>query len=311
MAISMLVPLDGSELAERAIPSALRLAGVANGSIVLAHARDPRVRPEGAAYDLIAVTERVRQHGVAVEACVVDLVPGEESEAIHRLTREHRADLIVMSTHGRAGLDRRFRGSILERVLLSAAVPVLLVPARQRHPWPQDRPLRFLARLDSSKTASETLEPAAMLAHAVDATLIVLRIVEIRHMTTHDPGYVYLRLDWEAELADAQRILDIVGRLRDAGRTVELRAIVAAPGFDVASLAIGEEIDIIAIATDGYGGIDDLMFGRVPTRALKRGGIPVLLTSTVTVEPPAESTAPIHGSLADGTDPAPDVTASP
>jgi nucleotide-binding universal stress UspA family protein len=307
MAISMLVPLDGSELAERATPSALRLASVANGRIVFAHARDLRVRTEGAAYDLIAVTERLRQHGVTVEACVADLVPGEESEVIHRLTREHRADFIVMSTYGWAGQDRRFRGSIL----VSAEVPVLLVPALQQNPWPPDRPLRILARLDSSQTASETLEPAARLAHAVDATLIVLRIVEIRHVTTRDPGFVHLRLDWEAELADAQRILDIVGRLRDAGRTVELRAIVAAPGFDVASLAIGEEIDIIAIATDGYGGIDDLMFGRVSTRTLKRGGVPVLLTGKVTVEPPAESTAPIPGFLADGTGPAPHVIASP
>ena len=131
---------------------------------MLFRSRGRRASSERGSYHLEAVAGRVRQNGVTIETCVVDLVSGEESEAIRRVTREHRADFIVMSTHGRAGLGRRFRGSILERILLSAEVPALLVPALQRHPWPQDRALRILARLDSPKPASETLEPAARLA---------------------------------------------------------------------------------------------------------------------------------------------------
>ncbi len=68
-----------------------------------------------------------------------------------------------------------------------------------------------------------------------------------------------------------------------AGRTVELRAIVAASAFDLAEFAVGEEVDIIAIATAGYSGIDEPMFGQVCTRTLKRGGIPLLITSDITI----------------------------
>jgi len=261
----------------------VRLVRAANGRLVLAHARDPHEGSGRGGYDLDAVAEPVRHAGIPVETCIVNLVPGEESETIRQTTREHGVDVIVMSTHGRASLQRRFRGSILERILHQAEVPVLLVPASHEPAWPDDRPLRIVVRLDSSACARQVLGPAAGLAQAADATLLLLRIVQVPHVTMNDVGYVYPRFDWEAALADAPHILGIVDRLRTGGRTVELRLLVAAPSFDLADFAIGEEVSIIAIATAGYDDIDELMFGQVPTRILKRGGMPVLITSDQTM----------------------------
>jgi hypothetical protein len=81
VSIGVLVPLDGSELAERVLSAAARPAGVANGCIVLAPARDPRVLTGSVARDLIAAAERVRRSGVTVEPHAAPTAPMPESMA--------------------------------------------------------------------------------------------------------------------------------------------------------------------------------------------------------------------------------------
>ena len=67
---------------------------------------------------------QARKAGVRVEAGFVEGVPADE---ILRAARKRQADLIVIGTHGRTGLGRLFMGSVAERVLLRAPVPVLTV----------------------------------------------------------------------------------------------------------------------------------------------------------------------------------------
>jgi nucleotide-binding universal stress UspA family protein len=280
MITSLLVPLDGSDLAEQVIPFAVRLASSAKSRIILAHARKPRINGYAAEPVPNAIAERLRADGIAVDVCMLDVDQGDVGVAVADVAREQQADLVVMSAHGHGGVQRRLYGRVAHQILHAVESPVLLVPAACRHPWPQDRPLRVLVRLDDAETAEQLLRSAAEVA----GTLLLVRVIEIPGLAMYSTDYVYTRLDCEADLADASHYLDIVERLRAEGHVIDLRLIVATAALDLARFARGEGVDLIATALDRDGSSDGLMLGRVSAATLQRAGMPILLIRPAQVD---------------------------
>lgn len=128
---TIVVPLDGSRLAEAALPVALRLSRQMGAEIVLtsvgpvpesaAQARDER-------RELHQMLERVA-HELAGQAPVRTRLEtlGEPARGILQVAREESADLIVMSTHGRSGLSAAIQGSTAAAVIRAGEFPVTLV----------------------------------------------------------------------------------------------------------------------------------------------------------------------------------------
>jgi nucleotide-binding universal stress UspA family protein len=162
---NILVPLDGSDLADRALPYATALARASGGTLMLVQAVDAMaVRPRQAEEpDLLArlqtATSALRAGGVQAEPYLCHLYMEEVGAGIVRTGRERGADLIVMSTHGRSGLGRWIYGSVADAVLREAEVPVVLIPAACQHRWPTDRKPRILVPLDGSNLATQALGP--------------------------------------------------------------------------------------------------------------------------------------------------------
>jgi nucleotide-binding universal stress UspA family protein len=134
---TILVPLDGSAVAEAALAPAIDLARGAGARLVLLRAAQahtlPLADPIAAQVDvmheaqeyLAATRERVLAAGVGdVE---VSAWYGPAAESIVEAARYRHADLIVMSSHGRSGVSRLVLGSIAESVLRATAVPILLI----------------------------------------------------------------------------------------------------------------------------------------------------------------------------------------
>ena len=136
----VLVPLDGSRLAEAAIETALGLTrGEASSILVLLRAAEAHTFPvvdptdeqveairEAEAY-LADVVDRLRRRGITqVETGVWY---GPAAPAIVQAARLKKVDLIVMSTHGRSGLGRMIMGSVTESVLRGTAIPLCVVRA--------------------------------------------------------------------------------------------------------------------------------------------------------------------------------------
>ncbi len=150
---TILVPLDGSELAERALPYAQQLARELGSRLILlrvingldlagslgfsgflpAEVFDAALQDEqrAAAEYLQGVAERIRAVGLAAEWV---LKTGDPAGEIVEYEREGKASLVVMSTHGRSGLSRWVYGSVADRVLRGGAVPVLLIRTTQDAP---------------------------------------------------------------------------------------------------------------------------------------------------------------------------------
>jgi nucleotide-binding universal stress UspA family protein len=136
----ILVPLDGSALAEAALPTATRLAAENSGAVVLllraAEASTmPGVDQVGAQVAVVreaeeyleAVAERLRRGGVKVKTSVWY---GAAAPSIVESAAVNKVDLIVINSHGRSGLGRLVLGSVAESVLRGTRVPVLLLRAQ-------------------------------------------------------------------------------------------------------------------------------------------------------------------------------------
>jgi nucleotide-binding universal stress UspA family protein len=133
---TVLVPLDGSIWAETALTPATELARQYGAKLVLLRATeahtvlaDPveaqvQAVREAEAY-VASVRDRVRQAGV--DDTDISVWYGPPAQAIIEAAQHRRADLIVMSSHGRTGLGRMVLGSVAEAVLRGSRVPILLI----------------------------------------------------------------------------------------------------------------------------------------------------------------------------------------
>jgi nucleotide-binding universal stress UspA family protein len=123
----IMVPLDGSELAQCALPHALELARALEATLLLFYVRDPRSGSVEAARRYLAfVRDQQTSSGVRIEILVGE---GPVAAAIMEAAEHERIDLITMATHGRSGMQRVVYGSVAEQVLRSSSKPILLVRA--------------------------------------------------------------------------------------------------------------------------------------------------------------------------------------
>jgi nucleotide-binding universal stress UspA family protein len=284
---TILVPLDGSPLAERALPYATTLARRSGSRVVLVEAVQahplPGADPGDAQAELTGRAEenlrgtasRLAADGVTAEPHVYDDDP---VHAILDLAERQCADLIVMATHGRGGFGRMLYGSVADQVLRHATIPVLLVPSIVDHAWPTDRPLRLLVPLDGSKLAEESLQSVELLAEAFEARPTLLRVVEPPTYPLYGDGYAYVPFDEDTELADARQYLnDQVGRLCQRGRQAEVSVAVGPPARIIAETARARGADVIVMSTHGHSGLSRLILGSVATSILRQTTVPLLL----------------------------------
>ena len=140
----VLIPLDGSALAEQALPHAIAQAKHFQAELILLRVVEPFAHVRGMALAdleqikqqthtwaheyLERITADIQQQGVSVQKVTID---GRPHTGIAEYAETNLVDLIVMSTRGQSGLSRWLMGSVADRVVRGATVPVLLVRARK------------------------------------------------------------------------------------------------------------------------------------------------------------------------------------
>jgi len=197
----ILVPLDGSTRAERAIPVAARLAHASGGSVIITRVVNnsietwPYVIQQPTLVQSIIDTEldlasqylediitSAALKGITTESVVLF---GPVAPTILSMAHSYDADLIVVCSHGYTGITRWVVGSVAEKVACHSTVPVLVL--REGGPIPTDQCVGFgyapkaLVALDGSAHAKAAIEPAAYLVAALAApargTLHLTRVV--------------------------------------------------------------------------------------------------------------------------------------
>jgi nucleotide-binding universal stress UspA family protein len=293
---TILVPLDGSDLAERALPYAVRLAAAGNGGLVLvrvALAPAP-VRLDGADWEqqqLDAVKE-AEAYLTTVGAKLRPRVPVKWSapygraahETLEAITRV-AADAVVMATHGRTGLAHLLYGSVAEAVLAKSPVPVFLAHARAGDATaPPANPSTACAAvpLDGSVFAEAALETAADLVGQTGELVLVCVVERPTEVTRDEFGRVLAYLDQqeEARMCDARVYLArLATQLKEQCPRIRTRVEVrlGEPAKEIVAAAADNAADVVVMSTHGRTGVRRAVFGSVAGAVLRTASIPVLL----------------------------------
>jgi nucleotide-binding universal stress UspA family protein len=294
----IVVPLDGSELAEKALPYARYLAAAEGGALFLIRAVEVwaatvqdalenglEKKPQAEA-ELAAAAARIAGKGVAVEHAVY---VGEPAGAIELAASTHKADLIVMSSHGRSGFARWAYGSVAERVLRGSALPVLVVPAHTDVAW-QAREQSIVVPLDGSRFAEEAIEPAKLLSRALNASMILLQVVEPLNPTYAATGMgmgYYPAFDLEAWVDDARPYAEgIAEQLRAAGFAATAETTGGYAASTIQRVAADRQAAAIVMASHGRTGLARLALGSVAVGVVQRASAPVLIVRPAAMKPP-------------------------
>jgi nucleotide-binding universal stress UspA family protein len=176
-------------------------------------------------------------------------------------------DLVVMGTTGRRGLERLLSSGVAEEVVRQAPCPVYTVRAREE-PGPGPHVHRILAPVDLSEQGKAIVRHARALAHAYDATLDLLHVVEdvpfptaygIDPLTPHLP-------DVQARAQEALEALatDTLGDTEHA-----LHVTVGNAAAEIIRFAEEGDVDLIVMATHGRTGVARFLIGSVAEKVVR------------------------------------------
>jgi nucleotide-binding universal stress UspA family protein len=280
---SILVPVDGSPLAEAAIPYALAIAERAHSKLRFALVYPSQFPPlliDDVTIYVRKLTERFRERlGPSLSSIVLN---GPVAPSLSTHAKDIGADLVVMSTHGWGGLRRVWLGSVADQLIRTSEVPVMVVRPRE------DAPLRpfdlreILLPLDGSLLAEVALYPAIRLAQLWGAQISLLQVVQPVWET--DPSLaVTLPPDEELtarrKLAAEDYLKAVVARLGARGARLSGAAVVGTMGVTqtLLELAKPERIGVMAMATHGRGGFRRQVLGSVTDRIVRTAEMPVLV----------------------------------
>ncbi len=292
---SILVAVDGSPFAERALPFAEAITRASNAKLVIVQVV-PEAGPNATDEDVAIQADQIVQAQTHVNDLAGRIDPrvvvetavtvGDPPNGILEEAKERAADVIVLSTHGRSGLGRWIYGSVADEVMRHSPIPVLLVPSHAHFAWPKDRAPRVLVPLDGSHLATGAIRAADELAESIGGNLLFVQAVEPHPPMYGDPS-TFVVIDPTVELEAAKSHLEkVAADLRGKGRTVEIADVLGLAVTSIIDVARERGVDVIAMSTHGSGGLTRLVMGSIATGIIQRADVPVFIVR------PAESSSP-------------------
>ncbi|MCJ0618710.1 universal stress protein [Haloarcula hispanica] len=273
----ILVPTDGSPGSERAFEVAATLASTHDAAVHVLSVVDEHGPTDDWDYDgdspaeafIESQADHVDTEGLSVTTAVRE---GVVHDAVLDYGDENDIDLIVMGTHGRTGVRRFLLGSVTEKVVRLADVPVLSVKADA-----EPGTVSFddiLLPTDGSSGAAAAIGPAGALASATDATVHLVSVVDTRSLGI-DVGSSVIVDELESVATDA--VGDASDRLSGMGvETVETAITHGVPYRAILDAIEEADADLVVIGTHGRTGIDRYLLGSVAEKLVRTSPVPVM-----------------------------------
>jgi nucleotide-binding universal stress UspA family protein len=292
----LLVPLDGSPLAEHVLSYVAHIARAMSARITLLRVLEVAALPMGRRVGLIewemlraeahaylaAVAARLVEDGLTVD---IELVQGHVAEQIILLAKHQSVDLIVLASHGEGRLHAWNVGSTVQKIIAGAPTSILVVPAKDLDGvQPREVRLhRMLLPLDCSQRAECILPAATELARRYDAELILAHVVPEPEMPRR-MGPSKEDLDLAQKLTERNRraasryLRDIQDRLAGLSGRVQVRLCVASDRAQtLRELSQREEIDLVILAAHGSTGDARQRYGGLAAKFLQECAGPVII----------------------------------
>ena len=296
---SILVPLDGSLLAECILPHAVALGQAFNAKITLLHILD---KNQGSAspqlFDLLnwqinkteaklyleRIGDQLQKSGLQADAIIDE---GLVAESITEFAQSQEMKMVILSSHGHSGLRKCGIGSVTHKIILSAPTSVLIVRAPLQLKELSYK--RILVPLDGSWRAENVLPLVTLLAHFHKSQIQIVHVVKTPEMARHMPP--------------AQEDIDlsnqIVARNREVARhyleQVQLSSSLAGIDVQTQLLVSGnataalhevvdrEQIDLVALSAHGYSGNSQWPYGSIVNNFILYGRAPLLIVQDLPI----------------------------
>ena len=297
----ILVPLDGSELAETALEPAGTIAQDQGGELILTSvsAHKHVIAPGAAGYGpvildgefeldldkseayLNSIRQTIEHSGVTIQTRVV---AGDVAGKIVDLAAEEKVDLIVMTTHGYSGITRWMLGSITERVLRGAPCPVLVIRC-------VGQLKNVLIALDGSRLAEKALEPGLDLARIYGGRVTLLQVSKESGLDSIELGLMDMastglsqQVSQDTNEGVAQYLNSIANRHRSPDLMIDTAVVSGSPARGILDFLEFNPVDLLVMATHGQTGLRRWVYGSVTEKCLRNSACAMLI-----VRPPTDA----------------------
>jgi nucleotide-binding universal stress UspA family protein len=281
----LLVPLDGSELAERAIPYAKTIAKAKSSELILFTVNIAVVeqldRPMKAYLELNA--KELQSQGVKASTAIAY---GSVADEIVSFADKNNIDLIIVSTHGYSGIKRWVLGSVARKVLYGTGTQVLLIKSKA----PKVSEVEFkkiLLPLDGSPFSETPIPFVTDLTKGAEAEVMLTVVSEPPLVPSYgdrpiNPVWQEHRDKLWAEMQQqaAEYLKKTKAKLEKQGMKIKSQVVPSELGRvaeSILQIAEKEKVNLIAMATHGRSGISRWVYGGVTSRIVEQSMQPVLL----------------------------------
>jgi nucleotide-binding universal stress UspA family protein len=232
---------------------------------------------------LVDFTARAGGLGLSAQSRIATGIPSEEVLAV---ARAEEADLVVVGTRGKTGLEHVLLGSTAERIIRMAPCPVLTVPAAKQRAGEHQKPTvtRMLVPVDFSDCSLDALEYGALIAQRSKASLKLLHVLEpvsygldftLPHMAQRESSKTTIM----------KRLSDLVSTLTSLGLASDCLMSGGLPADSILDAARAQSVDVIVMGTHGRRGLSHALFGSVAESVLRRSSCPVLTVRSPKLPP--------------------------
>jgi nucleotide-binding universal stress UspA family protein len=277
----ILVPLDGSDLAELALPYAKELAGAFNSELILLYVSE--ADDEHLHMHQLYLEKLAGQMKKMVKRVSPVVISGKPVEEIVKYTEKSDIRLIVMASHGRSGIIPWATGGIASKVIDAIGVPLLLIKESKRRRKVKEKHLisRILLPLDGSEAGEAAITRAKELKSRLEAEVILLGVVPTGQHIRTVGGLDYILFpeqEIEAYRAEAREYLEKVYKRLKRGKgelKVEIR--LGEVTKEILDFAREKRVNLIAISSHGHSGMTKWVFGSAAQKIMQDSPIPVLV----------------------------------
>jgi nucleotide-binding universal stress UspA family protein len=295
MVKNILVPLDGSNLAESALPAAAYLADKLNSRVTLLHVIEENApkqihgeihltNPDEAQHYLQRLASSHFQPGIKVETHVhKEIVQNVAKSIVSHSRDEFAPDLIVLSAHGHGGLRDIILGNIAQQVLTSSPVPILLIDVPESGCQDCFEIRTILLPIDGNPQHEQAFSSGEHLAKACQAGVILLMVIPTLTSLKGEKGAtsIYLPGAFNLALEQAEEEAGIymeghLQRMNSAGVNATSVIVRGDPASQIVDAARAVNVDLIILGTHTKSGSDAFWSASVASKVSKNSQKPIL-----------------------------------
>ena len=282
----ILVPLDGSDLAEQVFPHVAEVARAFNSEVLMIGVCETEQNGDDKACLLYIDTKAEHLKSYAGDSPVrfnTEVLTGKADIKIIDHAKENDIGLIFMTSHGRSGIMPWSLGSTVSKVLYKACVPVIVIRAEDKPQKVEKGSIfrKILVPLDYSESSAEVLPYIVELASKIESEVILLHVIETgRHV--HTIGGIdfvpYKDQDVDIKKARVADYLEKEGlKFKGTMSSVRSEVIMGEDAKAIIKFADGADCSMIAMATHGHSGIEGWIHGSATYKILQGSDKSVML----------------------------------